>query len=59
MTAVAHSKDARSARVLIMRGRMTRRHSMARVVMAELEREAAHRGYTEIELTTGAVLSMV
>ena len=31
-----------------------RRQGMARIVMAELEREAARRGYTEIELTTGA-----
>jgi GNAT superfamily N-acetyltransferase len=31
-----------------------RRQGLARVVMAELEREAAARGYTQIELTTGA-----
>ena len=31
-----------------------RRQGLARTVMAELEREAAARGYREIELTTGA-----
>ncbi|MCU1404218.1 MAG: hypothetical protein JWQ43_521 [Glaciihabitans sp.] len=31
-----------------------RRQGLARVVMAELEREAAARGYTAMELTTGA-----
>ena len=31
-----------------------RRQGLARVVMAELEREAAARGYTTVELTTGA-----
>jgi GNAT superfamily N-acetyltransferase len=31
-----------------------RRQGLARVVMAELEREAAARGYREVELTTGA-----
>jgi GNAT superfamily N-acetyltransferase len=31
-----------------------RRRGLARVVMAELEREAAARGYESVELTTGA-----
>ncbi|WP_411698880.1 GNAT family N-acetyltransferase [Conyzicola sp.] len=31
-----------------------RRQGLARVVMAELEREAAARGYATVELTTGA-----
>jgi GNAT superfamily N-acetyltransferase len=31
-----------------------RRQGLARVVMAELEREAAARGYSVVELTTGA-----
>ena len=31
-----------------------RRQGLARRVMAELEREAGARGYTEVELTTGA-----
>lgn len=31
-----------------------RRQGLARIVMAELEREAAARGYTTVELTTGA-----
>jgi GNAT superfamily N-acetyltransferase len=31
-----------------------RRQGLARVVMAELEREAAARGYSRVELTTGA-----